>query len=651
MPVTKAELEKLSDLWWTAERKGKKDPTGKQLAQALNRSATRREVANIPMRARNWMYYREMTGRPALSTSVYGMAKRPPNFVNYYSGFNFSGVKSGFAATMADVFTNRLLGHQTYVSMIPTEGDAEQNAMAQEIEEGIDLSDDQLGYQTQRATMCTEAFWYGGAPMYFGDDGHGNPMLEAVNPDEMLYANLDDPKPYDVIRRVWAKRTELLDEFKGNAEVEQAILNAPSAYPAFYFGRGEPDCTDIIPLLCGWTRPLSKSTPGRYVKVIGDMTIIDTEWKYPHPFEWWSFQELPGSIIGQGIAELLLQISQWIDGLLSRGVEADMRNGSGKWFVDENSNVNTDTLGNLDAAICTYLGKQPMWVTPEPVGQYWLSRLQFLMELGRSRVHVSEAAVKGEMPAGITAAVAIEKYAQIDDQNFLEKIGRLEEFDRRAAYQKIMLFKRLGTTFKSGRREFDWKSVKLNANFRIDDLEAYNVGRLSQTVAGRIQIVEQMRANNRIDDKTYNKFMQTPDIPGLFSQLNAETDDIEKQLDALVKSDDYIPPTPYMDFPYAKKAVETRYAREEANGADQGALDRLAMWRSTILSFLKQSTTPDAPPSPVAGAVPPVDPMAFTGITPPPVIPGAPGMAAPLEAAPPPVLPNTNTTVAPQSLA
>src|SRR4030095_8495173 len=107
--------------------------------------------------------------------------------------------------------------------------------------------------------------------------------------------------------------------------------------------------------------------------------------------------------------------------------ESELRNGKPKWMVEENANVNSDALGDLDAAIVTFLGQQkPELVTPEPIGAYFLNHLNWLVNYGRSRVHVSEAAVKGDIPAGVTAAVAMEKYAQIDDQNFLEKIGRAE---------------------------------------------------------------------------------------------------------------------------------------------------------------------------------------------------------------------------------
>lgn len=620
-----------SDLWWLVEGSPEDEDGGRKLAEAITRAATNREIANVPQRWRNFVFFREMTGRPSSYQFAYGMAKRPETFVSYYSRFQFSGMKSRFAGTMADVYTNRLLGHQTFVSMIPQKGNAEQNAMALEIEEGIDLADDQMNYQKERTTVCTEAFWYGAAAMYFGEDLNGNPIVESVNPDELLYSSYDDTNPYDVIRRKWAKKTELLEEFKDDPDACEAILNASSAYPAFYFGRGSLDCTDVVPLLEGWTRPLSKKKPGVYVKVIGERVLKKTEWKYPHPFEWWAFNQLPGTMLGQGIAEILLQVSQWIDGLLTTTQESEIRSGKPKWMIEENSNVNPDTLGDINSAVCYFLGVAPTLVAPNPVGQYTMPTLQFLLDLGRSMVHVSSASVKGEMPAGITAAIAIEKYAQIDDQNFLEKIGRLEDFDRRCAYQKIMLFKRLDAKFKSGRREFDWTKVPLNEYFRVDDLQAYNVGRLSQTVAGRIQIVEQMRATNRIDDRMYNKFMQTPDIPGMFRDLNAQANNIDKQLDSLVKSEDFISPTPYMDFEYALQQVETRMDREEAEGARQEVLDRLGMWRAVVMSFLKQKTTPDTK----------------FGIQPPPVLPGQPPPPA-MGVPPPPTMPIMNTTVAPQ---
>lgn len=648
-------LAEMSDQWWLAPVKGsptdrRKDgkDDGKRVARDITRAATQREIANIPQRWRNLCFYRIMTGRPALSQFAYGMSKRPQSMIRYYGQFAFGGMKSGFAATMCDVYINRLLGHETVIEMITNAGDTEQQIQADDIDGWLEGGFDELNYWRERTTACIEALWYGTGFLKFGDDGQGTPQIKATNPDELLYSNPDDTDPYDVIQRVWAKKTELLEEHKNNAEAVEAILHADTAYPAFYFGGPTLDCSDVIAYLEGWTRPIGK-IPGRHVKVFGDYTSLDEEWDYPHPFERWSYDELPGSILGKGITENLYQISDWIDALLSTIVDADQRAGAPKWAVEENSNVNPDVLGDLNGAIVSYLGAKPELIRPESIGDYAMNRIEFLMNWGRSRVHVSEAAMKGEVPAGITAAIAIEKIAQIDDQNFLEKIGRLEGLDRASAYQLLMLGKRLKPRFTrrgNSRKQLDWKSIKLNANFRINDMAAFNVGRLGQTVAGRVQMIETLKANGSLSQKRYLKYLAMPDTAGMFKDLTAGTTDIDMQLDELVKSKEYIPPTPFMNLDDAKEAVETRIAREETDKSPQHVLDNLFMWRQTILSFMKQNSTPDIPIEPgepaAVNAAPAPD--AFTGITP----PGLPGGAPPAVPPPPgPSLPMLNTSQIP----
>lgn len=588
--ITEQAIKGLSE--WYVERGDER-----KVAQAITRSATRREVAAIPQRWRNLVYYREMTGRPTPATYLYSMAKRPSGFLSHYGSYGFSGIRAGFAGMMCDVYVNRVLGHKTFISWLPDGGDWDDRRQATDYEAWVESGFDQLGYWRERATAIKEAIWYGTGWIKFASDGRKDAVIKAVNLDELLWANPDDTDPDDVIQRCWMKRTELLARPGITPEQKKAIMTAPSAEPAFYFGSRALDCSNVIPLLEGYLRPVGDEK-GRHVLVIGDCVLLDEKWDAPLPYEAWRFDEIPGSVNGQGIGELLLQISQWIDGLLSSGQESELRNGKPKWMVEENSGVNGDALGDLDAAIVNFLGTEPKLVTPEPIGAYFLNHLNWLLQYGRSRVHVSDAAVKGDVPAGVTAAVAMEKYAQIDDQNFLEKIGRLEDLDRRAAYQLLLIGKRLKCKFYrvgSKRERINWDDLKLNANFRLDNLAAYNVGRIAQTVAGRMQILKEMYAEQTIPKELYVKYSQIPDTTGMFRELNADVDDVQNALDKLVKNDAYRPPSPFLELVGAKNAVERRLCREEADGAPQAVLDRMMMWRSAVMAMLKESATPEAP--------------------------------------------------------
>ena len=638
-------------LWWIAPGKDEKDPNGKETARALTRSATAREISYVPNRWRNLCFWRETTGRPALSQLAYGMAKRPNSFVSYYSSFTWAGTKSRSIAQLCDIFTNRLLAHTTHVSFVPSEGDWAEVKESQQIEDWVEAGNDTLSYFQKRNILGQDALIYGTGFMYYTDDGFGNPDMRVVHPDCVLLSDPDDGNPYDVILRFWGRRTELLYQYRDNPEACEAIAKASSAYPAFYFGSSTLDCSDIVPYLIGYTRPMGKE-PGRHVEVIGDYTLIDEEWNWPVPLEAWQFKPMGESWFGQGIPEQTLQIAQWVDGLLAIAQESEQRGGVGKWLIDENANVNADALGDAVAAAVTYLGKPPEYITPEGIGQWFLQHLQYLQGLLRSIVHVSEEAIKGEAPKEFTSGIALQTYSNIEDSSYLEAIGRLEEFDRRNAYQLIMLGKRLNCNFiRTGdRREIKWKELSFNPKFRLNDIQAFNTGRLSQTIAGKQQRLTEMYQNGLIDKRLFVKYQQTPDIPGLYSQLNADADDIQKQLDELVKSDEYIPPSPFQDFDFAIQAVETKMKRCDAQGYPQEVLDRLSMWRATVKNLQAQNNTPDTVPgSPANVPAPPAPGMSAPGLQPPA---GLPQLApvpppSPLGAAPAPSLPVTANSFAP----
>src|SRR5678816_1623024 len=108
--------ERYGDQWWTA-------PKGEETARAVQAAGRKREWAQMPIRFRNLTFFRLMTGRPALSTWNYSLARRPAAMSAYYGQFEFPTMKTGGAALRADVYVNRLLGHQTYIEFMQPASD------------------------------------------------------------------------------------------------------------------------------------------------------------------------------------------------------------------------------------------------------------------------------------------------------------------------------------------------------------------------------------------------------------------------------------------------------------------------------------------------------------------------------------------------
>ena len=614
-----AELLITAALWWLAPKKDESDPNGAKLARTMTQVATDRETANMPRRWNSYRFFRCMTGRPQFASFAYAMARRPSNFMSFYGQAEFQPMKAGFSGGLGDVYVNRLFAHTTFVEFVPEKGDFTQRQLAEELTPWCEDEFETSGFWEAYGQMGLDALYYGTGFIKFckGLKKHGK--CESTNPDELLFANEDEPNPQEVIQRVWTTKEDALTKHGKTQEARDAIMKAQSAYPAFYFGPGTLNTENIIALLEGWSLPNSKGEPGRHVLCIGEYTLVDEPWTDPElPFERFAFHELPSSIYGQGLAELTLQFSEWIDEILQTMQESDIRSGTGKWLLEENSNVNVDALGDTNAAAVTYLGKEPKFITPDPINRYALDRLQMLVDMGMKRVHVSVNAVTGEVPKALTSAIAVERWAQIDDANFAEMIGRLEKVVVRSSYQLLRLAKRQKPSTKRPGRDkqiIDWDRLQIDGDRPIM-MDGFNVGRLGQTVAGKTQQLEKMVADGGITRQVYNKYLQVPDIDNLMDEINAPVEGVSRMLENLIMGGKYIPPSPFFDLGYAKQAVEARIILEGNEGTPEDVLDRLRMWRSAVIALKIQQTTPDAAPGPVNAAA--------TGITPPTTAPGAP---------------------------
>ena len=614
-----AELLINANLWQCAPKKDAEDPTGAKLAKVITQVAVDRETANMPRRWNSYRFYRCMTGRPQFASFAYAMARRPSNFMSFYGQAEFSPMKAGFAGQLADVYVNRLFAHTTFVEFVPQKGDFYQRQLAEELTPWVEDEYDRGGYWEAYDQMGLDALYYGTGFIKHCKGPKKHCKYEATNPDELLVANEDEPHPREIIQRVWTTKEEAIQKHGKNPAARAAIMKATSAYPAFYFGPGTLNTENIIALLEGWSLPDAEGKPGRHVLVVGEYTLVDEEWTDPElPFERFAFHELPSSFYGQGLAELVLQFSEWIDEILQTMQESDIRSGTAKWLVEENSNVNPDALGDTNAAVVTYLGKEPKLSTPDPINRYALDRLQMLVDMGMKRVHVSVNAVTGEIPKSLTSAIAVEKWAQIDDANFAEMIGRLERVVVRSSYQTLRLGKKQKTPTKRPGRDkqvIDWDRLEIDGEKPVR-MEGFNVGRLGQTVAGKTQQLEKMVADGGITRQLYNKYLEVPDIDGLLEEINAPVEGVSKKLWKMILGGKYIPPSPYYDLSYAKQAVEARIIIEENADTPNEIIDLLRMWRSAVIALKIQQTTPDAAPGNVAAPT--------TGILPPTTAPGAP---------------------------
>ena len=215
------------------------------------------------------------------------------------------------------------------------------------------------------------------------------------------------------------------------------------------------------------------------------------------------------------------------------------------------------------------------------------------------RCHVSETQIQGEVPKSLTSAVALESFQKIDDVNFADHIDRLEKLDLRSAFQLVRLCKKLAYSFAlNDRDKVDYSTLKLE-NGQVAGLTMFNTGRLGQTYSGKQQELATLLQTGSIKLDTYNKYLEVPDNMRMLREQNAPQTGADAALDRLVISDDYIPPTPFLNLDYAKQAAENKFTietnRPEERRLPQKQLDQILMWRAAVMSMIKQRNTPDQP--------------------------------------------------------
>jgi len=588
-----------------------KSEEGKQnadLARIINLQATSRETNQIQLRWRNLVFFRHLTGRPDCFNYYFGMAKRPSTLFSYYGSTDFQPPVDNQIAAAGDVYVNKLGRQRTFLSVLPERGNFEMRLQSKGLEQWMDAALDELTFWDQYPLVIHDAIENGTGWLKFEAGLKSKILITRPHSDCVLFGNPDEDKQNEVIERVWISRSALEGQYKDNPEALAAIAKAPQAWPAFWFGTGSLDCSDVIPLLdCWYVDP--NGGPGRHVRALANYIFVDEVYDGPTlPYEKFAFNELSSGVFGQGLVETAMSLQDEYDDVLAAISENNHRCAWPKWMVEANSGVNERALGDTSGAVVKYQRDKPTLETHEANSPQLYAWSTTLREDIRKRCHISEVSNQGDIPRGLQSGAALDKYQQIDDVQYAEKGTRLESFVIKCGYQLIRLAADLKPDFTLKGRNTQlvkWDPAWVKEK-RPVGLAAFGASRLPQTPAGRQQTLDGLLANGAISRTTWLRYSQIPDIDGLMDIQNAPQESVDRQLDDLLKGD-YIPPTPFADLDYALKQVEARYCYEENWGTPEHILDLYLLYRSALKDLIADRDTPPQTPglqAPPAGVTP-----------------------------------------------
>lgn len=472
---------------------------------------------------------------------------------------------------------------------------------------------DRLDVYDQDPVITRDAGLFGLAVMYVAEE-LGQPICERVLLTEI---DIDDYEWRAGKGRTFY-RTRAVDRCVAAEmypDAEKEIFAAPAASIDERNVGNANDCEhDLIDIRYGWHLPSGPDADdGKFCVAIEGATLEFEDYEYEDlPFAWFPRTRPVVGLFGDSLIQEMSSGQEELDQMSARIQEAIKLLGVPRILVKE-GDINTNHLNDQVGGIIHV--KDPMSIkewNAEPISPQVTQYYEMIIAKMAAVSTVSPMAARGEKPAGITAASALQL---MDDQESERKI--VPQRNRERFYvQLAKLIKRVCENIpgfqvnaKDGNQAV---TVKLDEVKLDDDDLIYTVtptSFIAKTPAARMQQAHDLMNLGRLEPENVFKFLDIPDMASETALLTARKDFICKTLESIIRTGEYVGPDPFMDLNMAKKLVGDYLAKSGIDGVDEDRLELLRNFGKTVYRMLNlpvpgEMPAPAAPPGMPPGGPP-----------------------------------------------
>ncbi len=395
----------------------------------------------IDRRKRNLLYASLYSNLPLLGFGVNQYTRNMPNQ---------GRIALNATQNAIDSLTSKICKNRPRPMFTTVEGDYDLVEKAENADLYIDGKFGEMDYYTTiYPGKVLDSGIYGlGVTKVHEVDGEG--VIERTFPWEMI---LDDReclygKPVHIGQRKYYDRQEAFDlyrkEGKGRAEkqwnedLEEVIDSKAAESDKVDFDRDE-SCEQIA-IYEGWRTKTSKS-PGKRIICLRGKTLKFENFTDDLPFNFLRPEIQSMGFYGIGICERVATIQSEINRII-RDIQMAMHLiAKPHWMVESSSNVNTASLNNDIATIIKYSGTAPTVYTPQSMSGEMFSHLQYLVKTLYEVTGISQLSAQSQKPAGLSSAVALRTYLNVETERFSNFLRNAEES---AAQDALKLAKVIG---------------------------------------------------------------------------------------------------------------------------------------------------------------------------------------------------------------
>lgn len=416
-------------------------------------------------------------------------------------------------------------------------------------------------------------------------------------------------------------RDKFLSKFT-DKKSRQIIESTPKSVPD-----NSPDTarttSDQIIVVEGWRKASGPDPeapgfiPGRHTIATVQGVIDDGVFlKNDFPFEFLNFDDPFLGFWGRGLGTQLFGIQMSLNRIMYTIARSITLVGVPRVFIEQGSKVVKAHQNNEVGVIVTYSGTKPSYeVAPCNAPEMYAERDR-LIALGFQQAGVSSMAATSQKPEGLDSGKAIRSYDDIATDRFAAFSKKYDNFYVGLAYKiadcAMDIAKRTGkyqTVYpnKDGTKEVDLPAMKFLKDPFV--IKAFTESSLPSTPAGRMQAITEYIQSGILSLKEGRRLMRVPqDLEQNEKLDNASEERIFKILDAIVESNTYTPPDPFMDLELATLLTVQYINLYLAANLEEKKADSLRTFYAQVQALIAAAMPPPQMAPMPGGAAPPANP-------------------------------------------
>ncbi len=383
----------------------------------------------------------------------------------------------------------------------------------------------------------------------------------------------------------------------------------------------DSEISDLITITESWHLPSSPDAKdGRHVISCDQCDLVDEVYLHDtYPIIFINWKDLPQGFWGQALAEEVRPLQLELNDLMGFSQECFNKMANPMWLVPQATlGVSKPYMAPEVGVIMPFVGAQaPQKVVSQAIGQDVLQQIQTLIQQIYQIAGVTQASSRGEKPAGVTSAVAMQEVREIETERFSKFSLAYNHFFKRIGEQMIQLAKDLyqynesdTKVFVHGKSFID--SIKWSDIDLADDLFQLKLDYTSMiplTRAGKMSKAMEMFNAGAMDVTDMWRFIGYPDMAKEDSDLAAARDYIDECINRiLLEGDTTMEPGNWDDLQYTYKKAIQQYNSGKLDKLPDANLRLLEQYILKVEAKLKEAQPPPQPQMPPQG--PPQQAMA-----------------------------------------